>query len=170
MSADREDVVFERERPRSSILEILDRQKPAEPPASVREADEALPAADDLTPLPGVGDAYSEAYSRPANKPLATLRLLMADGGVRGFSYGNYDSIDLVEDDAAKGPAIIVRFAGMAAIEVRIEGRKLLTLYDHLADQRVRWVRALPKGKIHKEGGGTVVTGISIRRVEGWPD
>lgn len=169
MHDDTDDPVLDR--PRSALLERLDRQKAteAEPAAHDGRAPGPWAAADDPGLLPRPGDPY-KAYARIDNKPVAILHLLLADGCRRGFSYANLDSIDLLDGDTGQGPVLVVRFAGIVPIEVRITGRRLDALHVHLGDHRIRWVRELPQGKILADPHAEVVTAIAIAKMTGWPD
>jgi len=135
-----------------------------EVPAREPEAgglDMALP--DALDPLPKASDPY-QAHARVANKPLLTLSFLLKDGTtVRGFTYANFDSIDRLAGDApGGGPVIVMRFAGLAPTEVRIEGRNLNTLYAYLSQHRIFWVRERGSGRDFLGESDPVVSGISI--------
>jgi hypothetical protein len=145
--------VFEMNRPKS-LSDILNMPggtpaapvNKAEKPAPVPDADldYPLPPLDQLTPLPLPGDPY-KAHSIVANGPLATVHMVLGDATVRGFSYGNFDSIDLLPaDDAGGGPVIVVRFAGLSPCEVWISGRNLELMHNHLSHYRIAWIRELP--------------------------
>jgi hypothetical protein len=140
--------------------------KQANEPAAKAEPDHGGDEADKLIPLPQPGDEY-KAHARAANKPVLTLRFLTADASIRGFPYANLDGIDLVPADRPDdGPAIVVRFAGIAVTEVKIEGRHLDTLYDQIGHHRVGWVRELPPRRDFKDAGEVVITRIAIRTLE----
>jgi hypothetical protein len=116
----------------------------AENPAPVPEADDPLPSLDQLTPLPLPGDPY-KAHSIVANGPLTTLHVVLGDATVRGFSYGNFDSIDLLPAaDAGGGPVIVIRFAGLSPCEVWLTGRNLDLMHNYLGYYRIAWIRELP--------------------------
>ncbi len=119
-------------------------------------------ALDELHPLPLPGDPYV-AFSRASNKPTLSLRFLLADATIKGFSYVNLDSFDLAESGTAGGgPVIVLRFTGIAVTEVRIEGRHLMALYDKIGHHRIAWVRELPKERDFREEGATVINRIDF--------
>lgn len=124
------------------------------------ELDLALPEVFD--PLPKAGDPY-KAHARASNKPVLTVGFLLRDGTTsRGFSYATFDSIDLLPSPAPSGgPVIVVRFAGLAPTEIRIEGRNLSLLYAYLGQHRVAWVRERG-GRDFLEDSATVVSGITM--------
>jgi hypothetical protein len=142
------------------------------PPREEAEADpEAATAFDTLVPLPRPGDPY-QAYTRADRMPQLTLRLLRGNGSIRGFSYANLDSIDLrPDDDPGQGPAIVLRFNGIAAVEAKLIGRHLDQdkLYDLLGHHRISWVREWPTGKGFADASATVITRIAIGLVTGFP-
>jgi hypothetical protein len=130
------------------------------------EQTDTLPPLDEMSPLPKPGDPY-KAFSRPQMKPAATLHCLRSDGSIRGFAWANYDGIDfLPAEEPGQGPVLVLRFAGIFSREVAITGRHLDLLHNYLSHQRVSWVRELPPGKILKEDGSAVITGMQIRHVE----
>jgi hypothetical protein len=124
------------------------------------ELDLALP--DVLDPLPKAGDPY-RAHSRAGNKPLLTVSFLLRDAtSSRGFSYATFDSIDLLPSPTPSGgPVIVIRFAGLAPTEIRIEGRNLSTLHAYLGEHRVAWVRERG-GRDFLEESAAVVSGITM--------
>lgn len=173
MDADGENNVIGMPGRKPSLMSAISRAAAAQAAVPVAEPQEAkepgestLPP-DDLTPLPN-GSEY-RAHARPDNKPVPTLRLLTADGQIRGFPFANLDSIDLLGDDAGKGLLIVLRFSGMANVEVRMTGRKLDTLYNYLGYHRIAWIRQLPKGKIAVDARATVIDGIEIKPVSAFP-
>lgn len=158
--------------PKFSIQEMLRdaASKPGREGADAPEADgpsaKALPALDDLTPLPRPGDPY-KAFARPQMKPPATLHCLMGDGSMRGFAWSGYDSIDWRPGEGpGEGPIVVVRFAGIFSREVAITGRHLEVLHHYLGTMRVAWIRVQPAGKILKDDGSSVITGMVIRHVD----
>ncbi len=60
-----------------------------------------------------------------------------------------------------------MRFAGITPTEVMISGRIIDRLYDYIGQHRVPWVRELPPKRDFREAGETVITGISIKTLEG---
>jgi hypothetical protein len=148
-------------RPATGIRELIENPHVESPDKSKDET-----ALEDLPPLPRPGDEY-QAHARSSNKPVLTLRFLLADASVRGFSYANLDTIDLVDGDRPdSGPAIIVRFACITGLEARIEGRHLDRLYDQLGHHRIAWVRELPPRRDFKEPGKAVINRISFKLLE----
>jgi hypothetical protein len=120
-----------------------------------------------LSPLPTPGDPY-KAYARQSNRPLPSLSLLKADGTVWTYPYAcRVEGPHLVPaDDAAKNWVVVLKFAGLAGIQVMLYGRRLEQLTMHLSYQRTAWVREQPKGKLLPESTEPVVTGITIKEVE----
>ncbi len=157
----------ERVRPQSTLLSDVKAARAPEPEAA--EDGGAEPGTGEkLMALPLPGSAYEAAYARPNNKPVPTLRFLTGDA-VKGLPYANLDSIDL--EPAGKpgvGPVIVMRFAGIVAMEARITGRHLLLLYDLLSYHRIAWVRELPQGRDFrdKDEKATVITGITVEPVK----
>ena len=139
---------------------------PPDLPGFLPEADGldlALPEV--LDPLPLAGDSY-KASSRAANKPLLTVYFLLKDSSVRGFAYQTFDSIDrLPSATPGGGPVVVARFAGLNPSEVRLEGRDLGTLMDHIGQHRILWVRERGQ-RAFGEDSGTVVTAITITPLE----
>ena len=145
----------------------------ANPPTPAEDAEsgaEALPSLDELAPLPKPGETY-KAYARPANQRVPTLYLILGDGKKRGFRYSCLvEGPDLLPDpDPGKGVVIVLRFSASTIVDVLLPGRNLDELHNCLGDDRIRWVRELPKGKPVKDDGSPVVTGIKIIQAKGWP-
>lgn len=163
--------VFDMNRPKSSILDRLDQAadaeeedapEPAEEEAVDAEADSAL-VDTDLLPQPG--DPY-KAHARPGNKPESTLHLLFKEGHTRGFSWASFDSVDLVPSERpGEAPGLVVRFACLVPTEVIIAGRNLGKLHVYLGQNRLAWMRELPKGKMLQNREAPVITGLSVRPV-----
>jgi hypothetical protein len=163
-----------------SIKDMLGRQSdaavshpPSGPPPRANgeaEADtpaEPLPFLDDLPLLPGPGEPY-RAFSRPLNRPLPTLVLVLANASARGFSYGNLETVDLVAaGDPGQGPVIVLRFSGTTATEVELSGRHLDALYMHLGGHRIAWIRERSPSRDFIPAAEAVITGIRITKVEG---
>jgi hypothetical protein len=123
-------------------------------------------AIEHLAPLPRPGDEY-KAHARAANKPVLTIRFLLADAAIRGFPYANLDGVDLAAGGAPGGaPAIVLRFAGLRPTEATLEGRNLDRLYDMLGHHRIAWVRELPTRRDFKEAGEPVINRISFAVLE----
>lgn len=154
-------------RQRSGIRDLIDNPTGL-PPGESRPEAGTLPPMEDMTPLPQAGDTY-EACARVANQMVPTLYLILGNGDVRSFpNSARVEGPDLVAADSPGGGLMIVlRFAGITGTEVRIVGRNLDRLHVLLGDQRIRWVRELPKGRDFKAEGVPVITGISVMRVEG---
>jgi hypothetical protein len=134
------------------------------PPATAAEPDVELPPLDDISPLPGQGDAY-KAYSRASNKPVPSLVILMADASARGFSYANLDTMDLVASaDPGQGPEIVLTFCNNK--EVRLEGRNVDLLYTYIQFHRVSWIRVRPPSRDFIPAGETVITGAKISKLD----
>jgi hypothetical protein len=126
-----------------------------------------VPSLDKLTPLPKPGDAYI-AYARPTNLPVPTIFFIKSDGTVWGHPYANRaEGPHLVPaDDAGKGWMIVLRFSGLVPTEAILTGRRLDALHNYLGDQRIRWVRELPKGKTATDPDAPVITGIIVKELE----
>ena len=131
------------QRPVSGIRAILEnaaqtRQIPEQSAPKLVEETELIP-----TP----GDAYS-AYARPSSRPERTLFFLLGDGTYDGIPWSNFDRIKLLPSNRpGAGPSILMRFAGLEAVEVVVTGRNLNTLFVYLGQNRISWVREHPKGK-----------------------
>ena len=151
------------------IRRTSERREEAEATPAKAEPDE-LPTLDKLAPLPAPGDPY-KAFARPANKMVPTLHLLLGDGRRCGFPYaGLVEGPHLLPgDDPGKGGVIVLRFSASVIVEVTIAGRRLDELHNYLGDHRVAWVRELPKGKVVRDDGSSVVARIEIGQAEGWP-
>ena len=151
-----------RTRPKSTLLDHPGKAA-ARPPEHAAADDSGVE--EKPTPLPQAGDPYDTAYSRPANKPVPTLRFVMGDHSVRGLPYASYDSIDWLPSGPGHGPSIVLRFTGIVPREAIIEGRHLPLLYDLLAWHRIAWVRELPGGKDFQDGKATVITRLTVNRI-----
>lgn len=128
---------------------------------------DGLPSLDQLSALPQPGDPY-KAYSRASNRPLPTLFLVKADGTFWSYPYScRVEGPHLVRaDDAAGNLVVVLRFSGLAGIEVTLAGRRLEQLTNYLGHHRIAWVRELARGKLGVDEGGPVVTGITVRELE----
>jgi hypothetical protein len=148
----------------TATAERLPTEVPVESPPS-DGLDLNLP--DVLDPLPKPGDPY-KAHARAANKPLLSLLFVQKDGvSVRGFSYGNLDTIDrLPGDKPGSGPVLVLRFTGLTPTEVRLSGRNLATLFVYLSQHRVAWLRELQADRDFSDDAVAVVSGMSINPLE----
>jgi hypothetical protein len=143
----------------SSVRAMIDAPPDDSDEASAKTGVKSL---EELSPLPDPTADYS-AYARAANKPLLTLRFLLADASIKGFSYANLDTIDLLPSGkGGAGPAIVMRFTSATLTEVKIEGRKLEFLYDQLGHHRIAWTRELPAEMDFQDDKTTVIHKISI--------
>lgn len=149
----------------SSVRALLDDQTADATEQNATQA--GLSSPDELQPLPLPGAAY-EAFSRASNKPQLTVCFLLADATIKGLAYANLDSIDLVPGGSpGVGPAIVARFAGgMGIVEVRIEGRNLMVLYDKVRQHRIGWARELPPERDFIDHKATVINRISFGKAE----
>jgi hypothetical protein len=141
---------------------------PSEEPADTPTGDGLdLNLPDVLDPLPKPGDPY-KAHARAANKPVLSLLLVQKDGvSVRGFSYGNLDTIDrLPGEKPDSGPVLVLRFTGLTPTEVRLSGRNLATLFIYLSQHRVAWVREQQAERDFSDEAVAVVGGISIKPID----
>lgn len=158
-----EDNTMVRPRPKSMLFDLT---SAAARGPDTAEVPTAIPAIDDLVPLPQPGDAY-KAYSRPDNKSLLMLRFLLQDGSVEGFAYCDLRRTRMQPgDDPGSGPVLLLRFVEAVITEVRIEGRYLDMLADLLAFHRVAWLRELPAGMMLHEKNTAVITGVTLRVLE----
>ena len=155
---ERDNVSFMRPK---STLPIAAGRAPARPPEAAEDAGAALPAVDDLIPLPQPGDPY-KAHSRPDNKPLLTLRFLLKDSSVEGFAYSDLRRIRLLPGKPGGGPVLVLRFVEAVVTDVRIEGLRLDAMHDYLGYHRLAWIRELPPGKMIADKTAAAVTGITI--------
>jgi hypothetical protein len=153
-----EDLHGHKARPKPGLIEMLDKAAEAR-----REQEGDLEPPEKLHPLPRPGDSY-EAFSRSTNKPTLSLRFVLADASVRGFSFASLDSFDWQSGGKpGDGPVLVLRFDGMRATEAVLEGRHLDTLYDLIGDHRIRWVRELPPGRDFQDPDKPVVNRITFR-------
>lgn len=142
---------------RSPIREVI------ENPAPPGEDKAAVPAMDELSPLPRLGEDYV-AHARSANHSVPTLYLLLADGDVMSFPYATRVEGPNLEA-AGDAMVIVLRFAGITGIEVRLAGRNLDRLLMLLGDQRVRWVRELHPGRDFEGENEPVVSSVAVKRL-----
>ena len=141
----------------------------AKPPELVASASDAGAAGswDDIDPLPQPGDPY-KAYSRLSNKPEIMLHVMLKDGYFRGFAWSNLDSVDTVSSGSAGvGPVLVLRFAGLVPVELRLCGSNLGKLHAYLGQNRIAWIREHPSRRGFDGAGGKddkaeVITGIII--------
>jgi hypothetical protein len=153
----------------NSIREMVER-RPGSAGREEGSGDESPLSFDKLTPLPKPGDPY-KAHQRPENQMQPTLHFLLGNGTVRGFSFHNLDSIDLVPaDQPGDGLVIVLRFAGIVGVEARISGRKLDALHMLLGHHRVGWVRELPPGRDFLAADEPVITRVTVRLVQEFPE
>ena len=150
--------------PRFSIKDMLNAPPPPPAPAEPVEVaaadDPGKPGDGDVLPQPG--DPY-QAFGRVGTKPEATLHLLLKDGHYRGFSWSYFDSIDLLSQGGANGgPVVVVRFGGLMPTEVRISGQNLGRMHVYLGQNRLAWLRELPKGKILGDRNAPSITAIEL--------
>ena len=141
---------------------------PTEPdPSRPAEVPPAAPAGDDDgDPFPVAGDAY-RAHSRLGNKPELMLGLRLASGLPQAFAYGDLRHVGFEASGQPGGhPALVLAFLGVGT--VRLEGRRLDTLFEAIRRQRVAWLWERPKGKDFLAGGdgGVVITAITVTRAE----
>jgi hypothetical protein len=159
-----------RQRSKSSLLPDSIRPAARAPDEEKPESHQPEATGDDLPVLPLPGSVYDAAYSRPGNKPMPTLRLIIGDT-IRGLHYSNLDTIDLVAGEKpGTGPAIVMQFTGVVPREAKITGRHLMKLYDMLSTHRISWVRQLPDARDFKSTSETVVTGITVERMKKAPE
>lgn len=138
-----------------------------EPPRPAEVVPPAVPTGDDdADPFPAEGDAY-KAHSRPGNKPELMLGLRLANGLPQAFAYGDLRHVGF-EDAGRPGghPALVLAFLGVGT--VRLEGRRLDTLFEAFRRQRLAWLWERPKGRDFLAGddAGVVITAITITRAE----
>ena len=98
------------------------------------------PIADSIAPdLVDLDGAYL-AHARASNKPVQALHCVLGKDGVRSFQYVHLDS-DSQFRRTSSGQAILIRFAGIKAVQVTIRGRNLWRLFDYLHQHRMPWIR-----------------------------
>lgn len=149
---------------RSSLADLLRTNEQRNGVHREESGGQATPAASEAEPLPRPGDPY-KAHSRADNKPAMTLHLLLRDGNTRGFAWGNFDSLDYqAGENPQDGPLLVLRFAGLMAVEVRIFGRNLGQLHAYLAQGRIHWIRELAGPDFGEQG--TVITRLVIQPAE----
>src|SRR5579883_2437067 len=130
-------------RPRSSLLEELDRAPTTTTTPQESEAPDDLPGPERLSPLPRPEDPY-RAHSRADRRPVPTLRFALRDGAFDGFAYGDLRRFRMAaSDNPGAAPAIVLRFIQEETTEVRIEGKNLDRLFDLVGHHKVSWIREL---------------------------
>lgn len=170
---DETDNVIHLARSKSSILDTLDRMqagpepKPEPEPERESEAELHSPATladSDLVPQPD--DPY-KAHARPSNKPEVTLHILLANGDYEGFAWSGYTRVRRVRSEKpGVGPVLVLRFTDPEIKEVWIEGRNFATLHVYLGQNRIAWLRELPRGMMLRDAEEPVITSVEIRTLE----
>ena len=61
-----------------------------------------------------------------------------------------------------------MRFAGIVARQVLITGRNLGLLHAYIAQHRIAWLRELPTQRGLGDTSEAVITGITVKAVEGF--
>ena len=155
----------ERVQPRSTLAAPAAARKPA--PEAEPEAGPAQSAGEALELLPQPDSDYV-AYGRPSNKPEITLHVLLKDGYWRGFAWSDYAGVGTAPPDSpGSGPVLVVRFAGLEPIELRIVGRNLGKLQVCIGNHRIVWIRELPSDRgfpaAARDDRSEVITRIVIR-------
>ena len=102
----------------------------------------------DPSTLPESGGQY-QACARAANKELTAVHFLLKDRSIRTNQYCHLDSDAryLPMDETGRGSSITLRFTGTIVTDVKIEGRNLRLLYDHLTQHRMPWLSELPDNR-----------------------
>jgi hypothetical protein len=138
--------------------------KPGPPPGVDAPAPaDTVPPLDEISHFPLPGDPY-EAYSRPDGGPQHKLCLLFKGVGFLLLDYGNFDSAEY-EAAAEPGgsPALVLLFAGLKPIEVRLTGRHLRPLGSYLRQHRIAWLREHPTGTTPGSGTAMVIAAIAVK-------
>src|SRR2546423_1007462 len=88
---------------------------------------------DDTQALPDPADDY-QAFARASNKPITGIHFLLSDQTIENFQYGELSSRSVFHpwNEAAKGNLLILRFAGLEAVEVLVSGRNLKPLFERI--------------------------------------
>lgn len=105
-----------------------------------------------------VAGEYSP-YALPSPKPLFAVHFVATNGDIRSFQYLHLDS-----NSSFVGQRIVLRFLGMQAIQVTIDGRNLRALYEYLHQHRMRWVQEAARD--FARDGEPVVSKITIGRCD----
>jgi len=153
-----------------SISDLLNRAKKS-PDGEARPEEEPEPEAggvpplDELTALPMPGDPY-EPHSRLTTRPHSMLALVFKGIGFKCLSYGNLESIDFEPAKEEGGsPALLLFFAGLCPVIVKLEGPGLRPLGMPLKQHRIEWLREHPTGKVAEAGRGMVIRRITVTAV-----
>ena len=97
-------------------------------------------------------------FSRPANKPLYSIHFIGPNDEMRSFQYAHLDS-----DSSYSAGRISLRFMGLKAIAVVIEGRSLQSLYDYIHQHRAAWVKQAARD--FEPDGVSIVTKITFAEI-----
>lgn len=117
------------------------------------------PAAEPESGLPSLMDDYSP-FSRLANKPLYSIHFIGPNDEMRSFQYSHLDS-----DSSYSAGKISLRFMGLKAVAVIIEGRNLQPLYDYIHQHRAAWVKQAARD--FAPDGTSIVTKITFVEISG---
>lgn len=90
--------------------------------------------AESETSLPSLDSEY--VPYRHSNAPEFSLVCIKSDGVLRGFQYVHLDSASEFSPEC-----ITLRFMGLSATQVTIQGRNLRELFDYIHQHRVAWAR-----------------------------
>jgi hypothetical protein len=122
---------------------------------------DGIPDQDD--PALTFGEMDGGATMRPANKELARLHVIDAEGNVKTFAYDHFD----VRHEFY-GARFSVFFAGTKHWRLDVEGTNLWRAYDYITLRRWPYLRAVP-GNAAKFAGNGVQAEPVITKVE-WHD
>ena len=136
-------------------------------PAEVIELDrqELAKKSDPLPETPQERYRPHAGYLNRLQADQRTFYCVFADCTFQGFPYAHYDGIRFERAEAPGGGLeLVVRFSGSVVEEARIAGHDLRFVARCIGLGIMPWVWELPPGQ--KAGGGTVITRITISRVE----
>jgi hypothetical protein len=138
-------------------------------PSSDMDADDSQAPAKKADPLPKLGDPY-RANARFLNRlqaPQPLLHIVLANGDIDGFSYGDLRRVRFVEGEKpSDGPVLILRFVEAVVTEVRIEGRNLDDIHYYISQHTIPWIWERPKGFYADDDAMTVIASITLTQSE----
>lgn len=146
---------------------LPDRQRQ---PSGDADADDGQAPAKKADPLPMPGDPY-RANARFLNRlqtPQPFLHIVMANGDIEGFSYGDLRRVRFVKGEKpGGGPVLILRFVEAVVTDVRIEGQNLSDIHYYISQHTMPWIWELPEGiRTDDDDAATVIAGIRLTESE----
>jgi hypothetical protein len=137
-------------------------------PSGDVDADDSQAPAKKADPLPKPGDPY-RANARFLNRlqtPQPFLKIVMANGDIEGFSYGDLRRVRLVKGEKpGDGPVLILRFVEAVVTEVQMEGRNLDDIHYYISQHTMPWIWERPKG-FHTDDDDATTVIVSITLTE----